>query len=84
MIEQLSDVQRLNNNIHFRETEEQINKILLLLHQQLEKTGRDLLEQLSTSYAHQYDVAFQEGFCSAIELAIDLLKIRCSHNENGE
>lgn len=83
-MEQLSNLRCLNDNVHFRKNEEQINKILLLLHQQSEKAGRDLLEQLSEAYTHQYDIVFAEGFCSAVDLAVDLLRIRYFHSETDE
>lgn len=84
MIEQLSNIRRLNSSVEFRKTEKEINRILLLLHQQSEKTGCDLLEQLSEAYAHQYDVVFAEGFSFAAELAADLLRIRYFHSETDE
>lgn len=84
MIERLSNHGYLNGNIRFRETEGQINQILLLLHQQLGEAGRGLLEQLSEAYACQYDIVFVEGFYSAAELAADLLRIRCSRSETDE
>ncbi len=84
MIERLSNGKYLNSNINFQTTEVEINKILLSLHRQLGETGRDLLEQLSEAYARQYDTIFAEGFYSAAELVVDLLRIRCSRSETDE
>ncbi len=84
MIERLSCDDYLNDNIKFNTTEGQINQLLLALHQQLGESGRDLLEQLSETYARQYDTVFAEGFYSAAELAEDLLRIRHFRSETDE
>ena len=84
MIERLSNSTYLDCNAEFQKTEKQINQWLLLLHQQLGESGRVILEQLSEAYACQYDTVFAEGFYSAAELAVDLLRIRYSHCETDE
>ena len=81
MIRRLSNSRYLNDNIEFHKTEEQINRILRTLHQQLGESERLLLEQLSEAYSHQYDIVFADGFYSAAELAVDLLQIRHFRSE---
>lgn len=84
MIEQFSELKPLSRNPQFNRNEAKVNKILLTLHKSLDDTDRALLEQLSQICAHQYSLAFAEGFYSAAELAADLLRIKCSHRESGE
>ena len=78
MIERLMNLEHPYGEPQYRNLSEQIISLKQQLFSQLNRQGKDQLDQLTDNYLAQLaalrEAAFIDGFCSAVDLMVDYLE----------
>ena len=78
MIERLMNLEHPYGEPQYRNLSEQIISLKQQLFSQLNRQGKDQLDQLTDNYLAQLaalrEAAFFDGFCSAVDLMVDYLE----------
>ena len=88
MIKRLMNLERPYGEPEYSRLSKQISQLKQQLYRQLNQEGKDWLERLADTYLEQSAIlsesSFTDGFCAAVDLALDYLENRITTCSKGD